>query len=127
MVAKESLCELASCPHSKNTSTENQHFNSTISAREMTALASAKFNAALSESCFSSTCFSTYRSQIHEFQHLGAPCFQIAGAFIQEQAGCGQVSLRATYMQRRARDCCGVIRAASLRRRGKKWTLDRLN
>ena len=54
----------------------------------MTALASAKFNAALSESCFSSTCFSTYRSQIHEFQHLGAPYFQIA---VRLHSGAGRV------------------------------------
>jgi hypothetical protein len=40
------------------------------------------------------------------WEHL---IFKSLCAFIQEQAGCGQVSLRATYMQRRARDCCGVI------------------
>ena len=44
--------------------------------------------------------------------------FKSLCAFIQEQAGCGQVSLRATYRQRLARDGCGIIRASSLRRRG---------
>jgi hypothetical protein len=56
------------------------------------------------------------------WEHL---IFKSLCAFIQKQAGCGQVSLRATQRQRLAGDGCGIARAPSLRRRGMSrglWT-----